>query len=146
MRFLARLLLASALTVAIVAAAFGAFNVYKGRHANPQLAGKPFASPAPPTVPINTHPSTPTLPGTTALPVSGFGRIVVDGASKKVFVSSPRSSAIVVLDFSGRIVRTITDEPGADAMVVIGSVLYVSLTTAGAIDAIDTKNCPGSGP
>jgi hypothetical protein len=139
MRFLARLLLASALAVAIVAAGFGAFNVYKGRHANSQLAGKPFASPAAPTVPVNTHPSTPTLPSTTALPVSGFGRIVVDGASKKVFVSSPRSSAIVVLDFSGRIVRTITDEPGADAMVVIGSVLYVSLTTAGAIDAIDTK-------
>jgi hypothetical protein len=63
----------------------------------------------------------------------------VDGASSHVFVSSPRSSAIVVLDFSGHIVRTITDEAGADAMVVIGSVLYVTLTTAGAIDAIDTK-------
>jgi hypothetical protein len=64
---------------------------------------------------------------------------VVDGASSHVFVSSPQSSAIVVLDFSGHVLRTITNEPGADAMVVIGSVLYVTLTTAGAVDAIDTK-------
>ncbi len=139
MRFIAGLLLAVALTVAIVAAGFGAFNVYKGRNANSQLAGKPFASLAPPTVSVKTHPPTPAQPGPTALPVSGFGRIVVDGATSHVFVSSPRSSAIVVLDLSGHIVRTITDEPGADAMVVIGSVLYVTLTTAGAIDAIDTK-------
>jgi hypothetical protein len=139
MRFITGLLLAVVLTGAIVAAGFGAFNVYKGRNTSPQLAGKPFASPAPSSASVNTHPSTPAPPGTTPLPVSGFGRIVVDGASKRVFVSSPRSSAIVVLDFSGRIVRTITDEPGADAMVVIGSVLYVTLTTAGAIDAIDTK-------
>ncbi len=139
MRSIAGLLLAVALTVAIVAAGFGAFNVYKGRNANPQLAGKPFASPTAPTVSVKTHPPSPAPPGPTALPVTGFGRIVVDGASRHVFVSSPRSSAIVVLDLSGHIVRTITDEPGADAMVVIGSVLYVTLTTAGAIDAIDTK-------
>ena len=64
--------------------------------------------------------------------------MVVDASTSHVFVSSPQSSVIVVLDFSGNIVRTITDEPGADAMVVIGSVLYVTLTTAGAIDEIDT--------
>jgi hypothetical protein len=139
MRFIAGLLLAVALTVAIVAAGFGAYSVYKGRNANSQLAGKPFASPSPPTVSVKTHPPTPAQPGPTALPVTGFGRIVVDGASSHVFVSSPHSSAIVVLDLSGHIVRTITDEPGADAMVVIGAVLYVTLTTAGAIDAIDTK-------
>jgi hypothetical protein len=74
----------------------------------------------------------------TTLPVSGFGRIVVDAATGHVFVSSPKSSAIVVLDLDGNIVQTITGEAGADAMVIKGSVLYVTLTTAGAIDEIST--------
>jgi hypothetical protein len=169
MRFIAGLLLALALSGAVVAAGFGAFNAFKGRrraslvwavtalalfvgqcgvsqltspsrpNANAQLAVKPTTSPALITSPTSTRPTAPAQPGTTALSVSGFGRIAVDAATGHVFVSSPQSSAVVVLDFSGRIVRTITDEPGADAMVVIGSVLYVTLTTAGAIDAIDTK-------
>lgn len=44
---------------------------------------------------------------------------------------------MVVLDYSGSLVKTIPDEYGADAMVVNGSVLYVALTTTGTIDEID---------
>jgi len=170
MRYLAGLLLALALSGAIVAVGFGIFNAYRHRHrasllwavaavtlfvgqcgfgqllapskAAPgqQVAVKPSASPAHIATPINPRPtpSNPPQPGTTLLPVAGFGRMVVEATTSHVFVSSPQSSAIVVLDFSGKIVRTITDEPGADAMVVIGTVLYVTLTTAGAIDEIDT--------
>jgi hypothetical protein len=170
MRYLAGLLLALALSGAIVAAGFGIFNVYRHRRrasllwavaavtlfvgqcgfgqltaaskpsAGQQVAVKPSASPTHPATQINSGPSPsfPAQPGVTRLPVAGFGRMVVDGTTSHVFVSSPRSSAIVVLDFSGNIVSTITDEPGADAMVVIGSALYVTLTTAGAIDEIDT--------
>lgn len=77
--------------------------------------------------------------GTSApLSVKGFGRMVVDPMHCQVFVSSPGSDSIVVVDYSGRVVRTITGEFGADAMVVSGLTLYVTLTTAGAVDAIST--------
>jgi len=170
MRYLAGLLLALALSGAIVAVGFGIFNAYRHRPrasllwavaavtlfvgqcgfgqlvavpkpaAGQKVAVKPSASPAHVPTPLSSQPtpSKPPQPGITLLPVAGFGRMVVDASTSHVFVSSPRSSVIVVLDFSGNIVRTITDEPGADAMVVIGSVLYVTLTTAGAIDEIDT--------
>jgi hypothetical protein len=72
------------------------------------------------------------------LSVKGFGRIAIDPLHCQAFVSSPGSDAIVVVDYSGRVVRTITGEFGADAMVVSGLTLYVTLTTAGAIDAIST--------
>src|SRR5438128_3258200 len=170
MRYLAGLLLALALSGAILAAGLGIVNSYRHRRraslvwafaavtlfvgqcglgqlmnaskptAGQQVAVKPSASPTHPATQISSRPSpwSPAQPGATRLPVAGFGRMVVDPTTSQVFVSSPQSSAIVVLDFSGNIVRTITDERGADAMVVIGSVLYVTLTTAGAIDEIDT--------
>src|SRR5260370_14889825 len=72
------------------------------------------------------------------LPIKGFGRSAADPLHCQVFVSSPGSDAIVVVDYSGRVVSTITGEFGADAMVVSGLTLYVTLTTAGAIDAIST--------
>jgi hypothetical protein len=56
-----------------------------------------------------------------------------------VFISSPAGNAVVAVDFSGRVLKTISDEFGAGAMVIDGSTLYVALTTTGAIDAIDTN-------
>jgi len=72
------------------------------------------------------------------LPVTTFGHMVVDPKTKHVFISSPEASAIVVLDYSANILGTISNEAGADAMVVSGSSLYVALTTSGAIDEIST--------
>jgi hypothetical protein len=72
------------------------------------------------------------------LPVTTFGHMVVDPTTKHVFISSPEDSAIVVLDYSANILQTISDEAGADGMVVSGSSLYVALTTSGAIDEIST--------
>jgi hypothetical protein len=100
----------------------------------PTFAPTPVAIPSPSATPAITTPSF----SAATLPVNGFGRIVVDAATGHVFVSSPQSSAIVVLDLDGNIVQTITGEAGADAMVIRGSVLYVTLTTAGAIDEIST--------
>jgi hypothetical protein len=74
----------------------------------------------------------------TMLPVTTFGHMVVDPKTKHVFVSSPEGSAIVVLDYSANIVRTISNEAGADGMVVSGTSLYVALSTPGAIDEIST--------
>jgi len=73
-----------------------------------------------------------------ALPVVDFGRVVVDGTTGRVFVSSPASNEIVVLDFDGNLVGQIGGEVGADAMVVDGTTLYVTLRSVGEIDEIDT--------
>lgn len=76
----------------------------------------------------------------TELPVADFGRILADPNSCRVFVSSPSSNTVLVLDYSGRLVKTFTDEYGADAMVTSGSVLYVALTSTGSIDEIDLQS------
>jgi hypothetical protein len=76
--------------------------------------------------------------GPTSLGVTSFGRILVDAATSHVFVSSPASSSIVVLDYTGTIVKTITGEAGAYGMALSGSTLYVALSTGGAIEKIDT--------
>lgn len=97
----------------------------------------------------NPAPNTPAAPATpdscrhlrtstaTELAVSDFGRIFADPGSCHVFVSSPASNSIVVLDYSGNVVKTIADEYGATAMVANGSVLYVALNGTGSIDEID---------
>lgn len=72
-----------------------------------------------------------------SLGTHSFGQIVVDPATAQVFVSSPSDNSIVVTDLTGNIVTTITGEPGAGAMVVVGGTLYVALST-GAIEKIDT--------
>src|SRR4051812_28928341 len=70
---------------------------------------------------------------------NGFGAIVVDPSHSHVFVSSPTSNTITVLDFSGKIVQTVTGEAGPDSMVVTGNTLYVALRNGGAIDVFDTS-------
>jgi len=72
------------------------------------------------------------------LPVTTFGHMVVDPKTKHIFISSPEAGAIVVLDYSANILATISNEAGADGMVVSGSSLYVALATSGAIDEIST--------
>jgi sugar lactone lactonase YvrE len=71
------------------------------------------------------------LPGPTA-------DMVVDPASSRVFVSVPSASEVVALDFSGDIVGTITEEAGANGLVMLDGDLYVVAANAGAVDEIDT--------
>ena len=72
-----------------------------------------------------------TLPGT-------LGAMVVDAATSHVFVSLTDTSKIAVLDFTGKIVKTISGESGASGLALVGSDLYVVDSTAGAIDDINT--------
>ncbi len=128
---------ALALTVVLAACGGGAPSV----PATPK-ASKAAASPAPsPSTVANSDPCS-RVPGGTSviLPISGFGRVVGDPRHCQVFISSPASNAVVAVDFSGRVLSTISDEFGAGAMVIDGSTLYVALTTSGAIDAIDTNS------
>ena len=77
----------------------------------------------------------------TALPLSGYSAIAADSSRHQLFVSGGGASdAIVVTDFSGNLVTTITGEPGAASLVLSrdGHTLYVALPGADAISAIDT--------
>ena len=77
------------------------------------------------------------LPSTITAPT-----MVVDPVGQHIFVSGgPDQSVIVVLDFDGTIVKTITGEPGATAMALNPGThdLYVALNAADAISEIDTQ-------
>jgi hypothetical protein len=77
------------------------------------------------------------LPFTNSAPIW----LAVDPAGQHVFVSGGTgSSLIVVLDFAGNIVKTITGEGGASEMAVDTAThtLYVALSDAGEISEIDT--------
>lgn len=76
------------------------------------------------------------LTAVTPLP-SGFGAIAVEGAGQRVFVSSPAASAVTVLTAGGAVETTLS-VPGADALLVDGTRLYVASTTGGRIDVFDT--------
>jgi len=107
----------------------------------PRGSATPSSSPVPsPSSTANQDPCG-RVPGGTSvtLPVGGFGRILDDPHHCQVFISSPTSNTVVVVDFSGRILAAIPDEYGAGAMAIDGSNLYVALTTTGAIDEIDTQ-------
>src|SRR5207302_7815084 len=88
--------------------------------------------------PIAAASQAPVVASSVVLPVQNFGRVLVDSSHSHVFVSSPASNEIVVLDFDGNVVKQIQGEAGADAMVVDGTTLYVTLLAVGAVDEIDT--------
>jgi hypothetical protein len=85
--------------------------------------------------------------GTTAVELgsTGFGSIVVDDANHHVFVSGPAANEVIVTDFSGTIVSTITGEDGVAGMAIDGSMLYVADRGAGAIDQIDLATLTDKG-
>jgi YVTN family beta-propeller protein len=85
--------------------------------------------------------SAPVAAAAEELPLSGFGDIAVDDAHERVFVSGgPSSNGIVVTDFSGRVRRTIENQPGAHGLELSadGTRLYVALSAGDAISVIDT--------
>jgi hypothetical protein len=78
----------------------------------------------------------------------GYSDMVVDEANEQVFVSGgPGSASIVVLDFDGNVVTSITGQQGASRMAldVSNSTLYVALEDGDAISKIDTATLTESG-
>jgi hypothetical protein len=74
---------------------------------------------------------------TTDLGPIGFGTVVIDDARAHVYVSGPTAGAVEVLDYSGNVVATIPNLPGASGLALSGRYLYVAETSAGAIARID---------
>ena len=71
------------------------------------------------------------------LPDGGFGAMVVDAAHSHVFVSSDFNQSgdhVTVLDFDGRIITTIGDEPHASGLAISGDTLFVARCMVTAAD------------
>src|SRR3954447_17677081 len=77
----------------------------------------------------------------TALNLTGYADMVVDDAHQHVFVTGRAGdSSVIVLDYSGVLLTTITNEPGAAGMALdtANDTLYVALSSSNGISAIDT--------
>ena len=82
-------------------------------------------------------------PPATTLPINDrISDVLVDGAHDLVFVSSGTGqSALVVLDYAGDVVTTISIA-GASGMALVGSTLYVAAADADEISVVDTAASP----
>ena len=81
----------------------------------------------------------------TPISLTSFGDMVVDNTNQHVFISSPADNEIAIYDFSGDLVTTLTNVPGAYGMVINGSNLYVAESTAGTIEEIDLATLTDDG-
>ena len=77
-----------------------------------------------------------------SLPISSYYQMVVDAAHGHIFISQGSSSqdGILVTDFSGQVITTITGQSGVVGIALSpdGSTLYAALSTADAVTAIST--------
>jgi DNA-binding beta-propeller fold protein YncE len=80
---------------------------------------------------------------TTSLPLTSFSSLAVDSGHHHVFASGGTADdAVAVLNLKGQVSTVLHDLPGAADMVLSGdrSTLYVALSEADAVAAIDTKS------
>ncbi|MGW2787158.1 Ig-like domain repeat protein [Streptomyces populi] len=85
--------------------------------------------------------ATPAVADTAAsLPVKQTADIVVDGVHQRVFVSDPDNSKIVVTDYTGKVVRQLTNLPNVMGLELSADsgTLYAAVAGADAIVAFDT--------
>ena len=82
----------------------------------------------------------------TAVPLTGFSRIAVDGAHSHVFLSGGTGDAeLAVMNADGTADTTVSLAAGADAMAISGNTLYAAECGAGKIEEIDTATLTVSG-
>jgi hypothetical protein len=89
-------------------------------------------------------PATSALAATTSvqLPISQYSHMLVDPAHKHIFITSGTGySTILVTNYSGQTVATITDEPGATGLALSGNgkTVYAALADGDAVSAISTS-------
>jgi len=75
----------------------------------------------------------------------GFGSMIVDDKHHHVFVSGSKANEVIVTDFNGTIVKTLTNEGGATGMAINRSTLYVADTSSGAVDQINLASLTDKG-
>ncbi|UFQ16540.1 MULTISPECIES: YncE family protein [Streptomyces] len=74
------------------------------------------------------------------LPVSAVGDIVVDGAHQRVYVSDPLVGKIVVTDYAGKVVGTLTGLPGVSGLTLSADSgqVYAAVTDKNRIVSVET--------
>lgn len=86
----------------------------------------------------------PVLPAavvSTPLPLDAFADVLVDHRRDRVLVSGgANDNEIVVLDYEGRIVRSVSPLPAAAGMVLLGNRLFVARAGGAAIDVLDAES------
>lgn len=77
----------------------------------------------------------------TALPLTGFSSVVADSAHHQVFVSGAGSDPVVVADFTGRTVGSLTALDGATALALSpgDGILYAAIGGTDEIAAVNTS-------
>ena len=85
----------------------------------------------------------PGLPGavvSTPLPLEAFADILVDHRRDRVLVTGgANDNEIVVLDYEGQIIETVSPFPAAAGMVMVGDKLFVARAGGAAIDILDAE-------
>ncbi|GAA2434628.1 hypothetical protein GCM10010433_39200 [Streptomyces pulveraceus] len=74
------------------------------------------------------------------LPAASVGDIVADGVHKRVFISDPTGGKVLVADYNGAVIGTITSLPGVTGLELSADsgTLYAAVPGADAIVTIDT--------
>ncbi|MER5361903.1 WD40 repeat domain-containing protein [Streptomyces sp. NPDC002785] len=75
------------------------------------------------------------------LPAASVGDIVADGVHKRVFISDPTGGKVLVTDYNGAVVATISSLPGVTGLELSADsgTLYAGVRGADSIAAIDTS-------
>ncbi|MFG3347550.1 Ig-like domain repeat protein [Streptomyces sp. NPDC048018] len=79
--------------------------------------------------------------GSVNLPLASVGDMVVDGVHQKVFISDPAGGKIVVTDYAGRVLATLSDLPGVRGLEISAdsSRVYAAVAGKGEIASISTE-------
>ncbi|MFI8824427.1 Ig-like domain repeat protein [Streptomyces sp. NPDC053431] len=79
--------------------------------------------------------------GSVNLPLSSVGDLVVDGVHQKVFVSDPAGGKVLVTDYAGTVLATLSDLPGVAGLEISAdsSRVYAAVAGKGEIASISTE-------
>lgn len=75
-----------------------------------------------------------------ALPISSYGDMAVDGVHKRVYISDPSGSKVVVTDYAGKVVATVPNLPGVQDLAIApdSRSVYAAVPGSDAVVAIET--------
>ncbi|WP_066946222.1 hypothetical protein [Streptomyces lushanensis] len=76
-----------------------------------------------------------------ALPISSYGDLAVDGVHKRVYISDPSGNKVVVTDYAGKLVTTVTGLPGVRDLAIApdSATVYAAVPGDSSVVAIATS-------
>ncbi|MYZ36046.1 hypothetical protein [Streptomyces sp. MnatMP-M17] len=81
-----------------------------------------------------------TADSATALPINSYGDLAVDGVHKRVYISDPSGNKVVVTDYAGKLVTTVTGLPGVRDLAITpdSTTVYAAVPGDDSVVAIAT--------